>query len=68
LAAKARGGYIEERVADDIPLATLAELARLSPYHFSGRSSIPSACRRTDIMQIAESNGPSSYWRIVSCP
>jgi AraC family transcriptional regulator len=27
--------YIEERVADDIPLATLAELARLSPYHFS---------------------------------
>src|SRR5216683_101009 len=27
--------YIEERVADHIPLATLAELARLSPYHFS---------------------------------
>jgi len=27
--------YIEERVADDIPLATLAELAQLSPYHFS---------------------------------
>jgi AraC family transcriptional regulator len=27
--------YIEERVADNIPLATLAELARLSPYHFS---------------------------------
>jgi AraC family transcriptional regulator len=27
--------YIEERVADDIPLATLAELARLSPCHFS---------------------------------
>src|SRR6267143_5930720 len=27
--------YIEERVADYIPLATLAELARLSPYHFS---------------------------------
>src|SRR3981189_769764 len=27
--------YIEERVADDIPLATLAELARLSPYPFS---------------------------------
>jgi len=26
--------YIEERVADDIPLATLAELAQLSPYHF----------------------------------
>jgi AraC family transcriptional regulator len=26
--------YIEERVADDIPLATLAELARLSPFHF----------------------------------
>lgn len=26
--------YIEERVADNIPLATLAELARLSPYHF----------------------------------
>ena len=26
--------YIEERVANDIPLATLAELARLSPYHF----------------------------------
>jgi AraC family transcriptional regulator len=27
--------YVEEHVADDIPLATLAELARLSPYHFS---------------------------------
>jgi AraC family transcriptional regulator len=27
--------YIEQHVADDIPLATLAELARLSPYHFS---------------------------------
>jgi AraC family transcriptional regulator len=27
--------YIEEHVADDIPLASLAELARLSPYHFS---------------------------------
>jgi AraC family transcriptional regulator len=26
--------YIEEHFADDIPLATLAELARLSPYHF----------------------------------
>jgi len=26
--------YIEEHVADDIPLATLAEVARLSPYHF----------------------------------
>jgi AraC family transcriptional regulator len=26
--------YIEEHVADDISLATLAELARLSPYHF----------------------------------
>jgi AraC family transcriptional regulator len=27
--------YIEEHVADDIPLATLAGLARLSPFHFS---------------------------------
>jgi AraC family transcriptional regulator len=27
--------YIEEHVAEDIPLAILAELARLSPYHFS---------------------------------
>jgi AraC family transcriptional regulator len=27
--------YIEDRVADDIPLSTLAGLARLSPYHFS---------------------------------
>ncbi|WP_426440129.1 helix-turn-helix domain-containing protein [Bradyrhizobium genosp. P] len=27
--------YIEEHVADDIPLGTLAELARLSPWHFS---------------------------------
>ena len=27
--------YIEAHVTDDIPLATLAELARLSPYHFS---------------------------------
>jgi len=26
--------YIEEHVADDIPLATLAELVQLSPYHF----------------------------------
>jgi AraC family transcriptional regulator len=28
-------GYIEEHATDDIPLATLAELAQLSPYHFS---------------------------------
>ena len=27
--------FIEEHVADDIPVAILAELARLSPYHFS---------------------------------
>jgi AraC family transcriptional regulator len=26
--------YIEEHLADNIPLATMAELARLSPYHF----------------------------------
>src|SRR6266404_9920999 len=26
--------YIEEHIADDIPLATMAELVRLSPYHF----------------------------------
>src|SRR6266481_1182353 len=26
--------YIEEHIADNIPLATMAELARLSPYHF----------------------------------
>ena len=26
--------YIEEHIADSIPLATMAELARLSPYHF----------------------------------
>jgi AraC family transcriptional regulator len=26
--------YIEERVGNDIPLATLAELVQLSPYHF----------------------------------
>jgi AraC family transcriptional regulator len=28
-------GYIEEHATDDISLATLAELAQLSPYHFS---------------------------------
>src|ERR1700719_1859503 len=27
--------YIEEHVADDVPLKTLAELVRLSQYHFS---------------------------------
>jgi AraC family transcriptional regulator len=27
--------YIEEHVAEEIPLATMARLARLSPYHFS---------------------------------
>ena len=27
--------YIEEHVTDEIPLATMAQLARLSPYHFS---------------------------------
>src|SRR5712672_4329331 len=26
--------YIEQHIADNIPLATMAELARLSPYHF----------------------------------
>jgi AraC family transcriptional regulator len=33
--AKQVAAYIEAHVADDIPLATLAGLARLSPYHFS---------------------------------
>jgi AraC family transcriptional regulator len=28
-------GYIEDHLAEQIPLATLAGLARLSPYHFS---------------------------------
>jgi AraC family transcriptional regulator len=32
---KRLAAYIEEHVADDIPLATLAELVQLSPYHFS---------------------------------
>jgi AraC family transcriptional regulator len=32
---KQLAAYIDEHVADDIPLATLAELARLSPFHFS---------------------------------
>src|SRR5882757_7945784 len=59
--------YIEERVANDIPLATLAELARLSPYHFC-RSFKRSFGRRTDITRFVESNGPSSYWRIANCP
>jgi AraC family transcriptional regulator len=27
--------YIEEHVAEPIPVATLAQLSRLSPYHFS---------------------------------
>jgi Helix-turn-helix domain len=27
--------YIEDHVADEIPLATMAQLARMSPYHFS---------------------------------
>jgi AraC family transcriptional regulator len=31
---KRAAAYIEEHVADDIPLATLAELVQLSPYHF----------------------------------
>lgn len=31
---KRLAAYIEEHVADDIALKTLAELARLSPYHF----------------------------------
>jgi AraC family transcriptional regulator len=32
---KRLASYIEEHVAADIPLSTLAELVRLSPYHFS---------------------------------
>ena len=31
---KRAADYIEEHLADDIPLATLADLVRLSPYHF----------------------------------
>jgi AraC family transcriptional regulator len=31
---RAVAGYIEEHLADQIPLATLAQLAGLSPYHF----------------------------------
>ena len=32
---RAVASYIEEHIADEIPLATMAQLARLSPYHFS---------------------------------
>jgi AraC family transcriptional regulator len=32
---RAVAGYVEEHLADQISLATLAQLARLSPYHFS---------------------------------
>jgi AraC family transcriptional regulator len=32
---RAVASYIEEHVADPIPLGTLADLARLSPFHFS---------------------------------
>ena len=32
---RAVASYIEEHVADQISLATLAQLAHLSPYHFS---------------------------------
>jgi AraC family transcriptional regulator len=32
---RAAASYIEEHVAEHISLATLAQLARLSPYHFS---------------------------------
>jgi len=31
---KRAAAYIEEHIADNIPLATMAELVRLSPYHF----------------------------------
>jgi AraC family transcriptional regulator len=31
---RAVSNYIEEHIADEIPLATMAQLARLSPYHF----------------------------------
>jgi AraC family transcriptional regulator len=31
---RAVSSYIEEHVADEIPLATMAQLARLSPHHF----------------------------------
>jgi AraC family transcriptional regulator len=32
---RAVASYIEEHVADPVPLGTLAEIARLSPFHFS---------------------------------
>jgi len=41
--------YIEERVADNIPLATLASWRGSVPTISPGRSSVRSACRRTDI-------------------
>ena len=65
--APARGGlaawqrrivteYIEEHVAEQIPLATLAQLVRLSPSYFCRAFKQSSACRRTDITTIAASS------------
>ena len=46
---------------NSVPLNPLTEAIRLLTL-------LPGSVPRTDIMQIVESNGPSSYWRIVSRP
>jgi len=38
--------YIEEHLPEDVSLATLADVVRLSTYHFVSHSSARSVCRR----------------------
>jgi hypothetical protein len=53
---RAVSNYIEEHIADEIPLATMAQLARLSPITFAVRSSRHSAFRSIDSTCAVASN------------
>jgi len=55
--------YIEANLAEPILLTALAEVVRLSPFHFARAFKQSFSIRRTVITPIGGSSARRSYWR-----
>ena len=60
--------YIEEHLSEEILLSALAQVASLSPYHFSRAFKESVGCRRTGTSPRAGWKGPGACSRIPSSP
>jgi hypothetical protein len=59
--------YIDEHLAEPISLATLADLARLSPFHFCRAFKQSFGVPPTAITRSGASSEPRCCWRSVRC-